>query len=310
MSLRGPVAITGGTGLMGRGLVTALAEAGRPVRLLTRAAASGPEERSGVQPVRWDGLEPPPEAIAGTSAVVHLSGEPIFGGLPTPARRRRMVSSRVDATRRIVESIADLPQPSRPRTLVCASAVGFYGDGGDAFLTEDAPRGEGFLADLCVAWEAAAQGAAQLGLRVVSLRFGVVLGAGGGALAMMRPIFRAGLGGRLGSGRQWFPWVHVDDARALVLHALDADDLMGPVNVVSPEPVRNADFTRALGGALGRPTPMAVPAFAIRAALGDLAGEFLASRRLQPAAAEASGFKFATKDLALALTKALREPAG
>jgi uncharacterized protein (TIGR01777 family) len=258
-----------------------------------------------VRPVLWDGLDPPQEAIVGASGVIHLAGEPIFGGLPTAARRRRMVASRVDSTRRIVERIAEAPADSRPRTLVCASAVGIYDDGGDAVLSEESPRGEGFLADLCAAWETEARAAESLGVRVVSLRFGIVLGAGGGALAMMLPIFRAGLGGRLGSGRQWFPWVHVDDASALALHALDEEGLVGATNVVSPEPVRNADFTRILGRALGRPTLMAVPAFAIRAALGDLAGEFLASRRLQPAAAEKSGFGFATKDLAQALEKSL-----
>jgi uncharacterized protein (TIGR01777 family) len=201
-----------------------------------------------------------------------------------------------------VGALARLPEEARPAALVCASAVGFYGDHrGDEALDESAAPGGGFLADLCVEWEAEAARAEALGLRRVSLRFGVVLSRRGGALALLAPIFRLGLGGRLGSGRQWMPWIHVDDAAGLALRAADDASLRGPVNAVAPEAVRNADFTRAVARAVHRPAWLPVPAFPVRLALGEIAGELLGSRRVLPVRARAAGYAFLRPELAPAL---------
>jgi uncharacterized protein (TIGR01777 family) len=296
----GPVLITGASGLVGRALATGLRAEGRPLRLVSRRPSALARE-PGVEAVGWDGISLDARALAGATGVVHLAGEPIFGGIPTAARRERMWTSRIDSTRHLVERIAALPPGERPGVLVCASAVGYYGDRGEETLTEPAPPGAGFLADLCVAWEAEAARAAEHGVRVVSLRFGVVLSRAGGALPVLARVFRLGLGGRLGSGRQWFSWIQLGDAVALARRALDEASLAGPVNAVAPGPVRNADFTRAMARALGRPALVPVPAFAVRLALGPLAGELLGSRRVLPARAQSLGHRFACPDLATAL---------
>lgn len=288
--------LSGGTGLMGGRLLARRIPHGDRFRVVTRR----PERitaQEGREPVGWDGLHPDPGTLDGVDAIVHLAGEPVFGGVPTRARRTRIWDSRVLSTRALVDAVAAQPEEARPHTLVCASAVGYYGTRGDDELPEEAPPGEGFLADLCVAWEAEAARAEALGLRVVSLRFGVVLARDGGALALMAPIFRAGLGGRLGDGRQWFPWIHVDDAVTQIEAALDETSMRGPVNVVSPNPVRNVDYTKVLGRVLRRPTVFAVPGFAVKTALGPLADELLGSKRVRahPAA------RFAWADLEPAL---------
>ena len=299
--MTGAVLITGASGLVGGALVAKLRAAGRPLRLVSRTpqrmAAS-----AGVEAIGWDGCMLEAAALDGTDAVVHLAGEPIFGGLPTRARRDRIRTSRIDSTQSLVQRIAELPSSGRPRTLVCASAVGFYGDRGEEELTEDAAPGAGFLADLCVAWEEAARRAEQLGLRVARLRFGVVLSRAGGALPVLTRAFRLGLGGRIGSGQQWFSWVHLDDAVALGLRALEDARLGGPLNVVSPEPVRNADFTRAVARALRRPALLPAPAFAVRLALRELSAELLGSRRVLPARAQELGHHFGHPNLPSALT--------
>jgi uncharacterized protein len=298
------VLVTGATGLVGRRLVDALLRDGTAVTAPTRS----PERqapRSGVTYARWDGRHVEPGALRGVDAVVHLAGEPIFGGLPTAARRRRMWESRVDSTRAIARAVAALSPSERPPLLVCASAVGYYGDRGEELLDESSPPGEGFLADLCVEWEAAAVEVEAHGVRRVSLRFGVVLAREGGALAPLSRVFRLGLGGRVGSGRQWFPWVHVDDAVGLARAAIASKDYRGAVDVVSPECVRNAEFTHALARAVHRPALLPVPAFVLRAALGDLASELLGSRRVAPRAAQANGYEFAHATLADALASAL-----
>jgi uncharacterized protein (TIGR01777 family) len=296
----GPVLLSGASGLVGGALLRALRERGERVRALTRDASRLRPDQ-GVDTVLWNGCDVPEAALAGARAVVHLSGEPIFGGLPSAARRQRIRASRVDSTQKLVAALARLAPESRPSVLVCASAVGFYGDRGEELLDESTAPGEGFLARVCVDWEAAAAGAEALGLRRVSLRFGVVLSRSGGALALLAPLFRLGLGGRLGSGRQWMPWVHLDDAAGLALRAVDADDLRGPVNAVAPEAVRNADFTRALARAAGRPAFLAVPAFPVRLALGEVARELLGSRRVAPARAREAGYPFRHPELASAL---------
>jgi uncharacterized protein (TIGR01777 family) len=298
-----PVLVTGATGLVGGRLLPRLGQRGVRVRALTR----DPERArralgAGAEAFGWNGTDVPEAALRGAGAVVHLAGEPVFGGLPSAARRERIRASRVRSTESLAAGLGRLAEAERPRVLVCASAVGWYGgDHGDAELDEAAPAGRGFLAELCRDWEAAAAGAEQHGVRRVSLRFGVVLAREGGALALMLRPFRLGLGGPLGSGRQWVPWVHVDDAVGLILFGLDADAAAGAINAVAPEPVRNRELTRLLAAKLGRPAFLPVPAFALRAALGELAGELLDSRRVVPHRAQALGYGFAHPTLASAL---------
>jgi uncharacterized protein (TIGR01777 family) len=298
-----PVLVTGATGLVGGRLLPTLARRGARVRALSRdPAASARRLGDGVEALGWDGTLVPAAALRGAGAVVHLAGEPIFGGLPTAERKRRIHTSRVLSTRSLVEALGRLAEAERPRVLVCASAVGWYGgDHGDRELDESEPPGAGFLAALCRDWEEAAARAERHGVRVVRLRFGVVLAREGGALALMLRPFRLGLGGRIGSGRQWMPWVHVDDVVGLILLGLDADRASGPVNVVAPEPVRNGEFTRLLATKLGRAAFLPVPAFVLRAALGEIAGELLDSRRVVPRRARELGYGFAHATLAAAL---------
>lgn len=296
----GCVLVSGATGLVGRRLVPRLADRFISIRTLSR---SGGAPGAGIESASWDGIDPGAAAVAGVDAVVHLAGEPIFGGLPTRARLARIRESRVASTRRIVERIAAIEEGARPRTFVCASAVGIYGDRGDQELDERAAPGTGFLADLCRDWEAEAARAEALGVRVVSLRIGVVLAREGGALALMRIPFSLGLGGRLGDGRQFFPWIHIDDLVAAILWSLERQDLRGAVNAVAPDAVRNRELTETLARVLGRPAALPAPAFALRAALGPLAGELLGSRRVVPARLVASGFGFQHS----ALESALRE---
>jgi len=294
------VLVTGATGLVGGRLLPALLDQGLEVAAVSRRRDPPIDPRAGL--VTWDGRALPPDALAGARALVHLAGEPIFGGLPSGARHRRIRESRVGSTRRLVEAIAALPPAQRPEALVCASAVGIYGSRGDAVLDEDAPPGQGFLADVCRDWEAEA---ARAPVRSVSLRTGIVLAREGGALPRMALPFRFGLGAKLGDGRQWFPWIHVADLVALVAAALRDERLEGPVNAVAPAPVRNEELTRALARCLRRPALLRVPAFALRLALGDLAEELLGSRRVVPRKAQAAGFRFAYPELEQALAAEL-----
>lgn len=283
--------LTGATGLVGGRLLPALAARHVWVRTLSRSGAQ-PAGADRVDARAWDGVDPGTASLDGVGTVVHLAGEPIFGGLPSRSRLSRVRSSRVDSTQRLVERIAERPPRERPRTLICASAVGFYGDAGEARLNESAPVGRGFLAEVCRDWEAAAEGAVELGVRVVRLRIGVVLSREGGALALMRLPFSLGLGGRLGSGKQFFPWIHLDDLVDAIAFCLDHTSISGAVNAVAPEFVRNADLTRALGDVLGRPTFLPVPGLAVRAVLGEVAGELLGSRCVDPGRLVAEGFSF------------------
>jgi len=294
------ILVTGSTGLVGSRLLASLRDDGLAVGAVTRR----PERarlREGVEAVGWDGVHLAPDELAKSRAIVHLAGEPIFGGPFTAERRRRILESRVESTRALVRTLGELAPDERPRCLVCASAVGYYGDRGEEELDEDAPPGEGFLADVCIAWEKAAEPAEALGVRRVSLRIGVVLAREGGALALMARAFRLGLGGRIGSGRQWFPWIHADDLVALIRTALDDERYTGALNAVAPNPVRNAELTRALGTALRRPTLLAVPALPLRLVLGELAGELLGSRRVVPRRALERGFRFEFEEIARAL---------
>jgi uncharacterized protein (TIGR01777 family) len=298
------ILLTGGTGFIGRRLVRRLSADGHALHLLVRPGRTGigPSVECSV----WDVLagDPPSAALAGAEAILHLAGEPVAQRW-TPETKRRIRESRVGATRRLVAAIAALER--RPQVLVCASAIGYYGSRGDEILTETSPPGQGFLPEVCVAWEQAAAEAEALGLRVVRLRIGIVLGPEGGALARMVPPFRMGLGGRLGSGAQWMSWIHVEDLVDLIRFALVSEDVAGPLNAVAPNPVRNSEFAAILGKTLRRPAAVPTPAAALKLLFGQMAEEvLLASQRVLPQAAGQAGFSFRFPDLEPALRDLLR----
>jgi uncharacterized protein len=274
------VAITGASGMIGRSLQQRLAAAGHTALTIPRGAN-------------------PPEC----DALVNLSGEPIAQRW-TDAAKIRIRESRVEGTRRLVNSLAS--ESRRPRVLVCASAVGIYGSRGDEILTEKSAAGSGFLPNVVKEWEEAARTAEALGIRVVSLRFGVVLGHGGALAKLLLP-FRLGAGGRLSSGRQWMSWIHVDDAVSLILFALDNAnaELRGPVNATAPDPVTNDEFTRRLARAVHRPAIFPVPAFALKLVFGEMSEVLLDSQRVLPATAQSAGFTFLYPELSAALTHIL-----
>ena len=243
-------------------------------------------------------------AVNGVEAAVHLSGANLAASRWTEKYKREIVSSRVQSTFALATALAQLRQP--PRVLVCASATGIYGDRGDEILTEDSPAGKGFLAETCVAWEAATRAAEDAGIRVVYARFGVVLSAQGGALAKLLPLFRLGLGGNLGDGRKWMPWLSLRDAVGILRYCIDHEEIRGPVNLVTPHPLTNAEFTRALGAALHRPALLPAPAFALRLALGQMADEaLLASARVVPKRLIQAGYQFADPEIVPALRSLL-----
>lgn len=278
------VAILGVTGFIGCGLPGMFAARGFAC---TGVSRSGGGNVPGVD--HWqtpEGLDP-----ANFHAVVNLAGEPIHHRW-SEANKRRFHESRVGVTRRLVEKIRDLRDDARPKVLVNASAVGVYGDRGDEILTESSSRGGGYLAELCAEWEAAAIEAEILGVRVVRPRFGVVLGRGGPAFGKLQRVFKSGLGGRLGSGLQWMPWIHLDDLRSALVHAVVSGGLGGAVNCTAPRPERNRDFTRKFAAALHRPAVLPVPGFALKLALGGFGGALLASQRAVPAVLETDGFRF------------------
>jgi uncharacterized protein (TIGR01777 family) len=233
---------------------------------------------------------------------VYLAGAPVAQRWTREARRK-IRASRIEGARLLIAALSRLSQ--KPSALICASAIGIYGARGDEVLTESSPPGQGFLADVCREWESSADLAKVLGLRVVKLRIGVVLGPGGGALARMLPPFKAGLGGRLGSGRQWMSWIHLDDLVELVRFAVEQPSLRGVVNATSPNPVTNAAFTAALAAVLKRPAVLPVPAFALKMAFGAMAEILLDSQRVLPQVAQAVGFQFQYPDLEPALRHAL-----
>jgi uncharacterized protein (TIGR01777 family) len=298
------VAITGSTGLVGSEVVTVLSAAGHEVvRLVRRVPAPGE-----MAVLRWDPMKGEVDAagLEGLDAVVHLAGENIASGRWNAARKAAIRDSRVIGTRLLCEALAGLARP--PKTIVCASAIGYYGDAGEDALTEESPAGPGFLPEVCREWEAASGPAARKGIRVVVLRIGVVLSPNGGALSRMLPLFRKGLGGVIGSGRQFVSWVALDDLPLIILHALQCGDLSGPVNAVAPRPVTNREFTEALGMALSRPTPLPVPAFALRLAVGGEMADalLLASARVAPRRLEETGYRFRFPELGGALRHLLK----
>jgi uncharacterized protein (TIGR01777 family) len=272
------ITISGASGFIGRHLMQRLGKAGHSLEALSRHA-------------------PPAESLREADALIHLAGEPVAQRWTAEAKQR-IRESRVTGTRNLVEALARLPR--RPESLICASAIGYYGSRGDEVLTESSAPGSGFLPEVCVAWEREAQAAEAFGMRVVRVRIGIVLDAGGGALPRMLPAFRMGVGGRLGSGQQWMSWIHLDDLAALFQFAVESQ-IRGPLNAVAPHAVTTSDFTRELAGALRRPAVFPVPEFALRLLFGEMADVLLASQRVAPGAAEAAGFRFRFPQLAPAL---------
>ena len=289
------VLVTGSSGLVGSVVVGALDKSGQQVLRLVRAKPSTANE------IHWSPAEGrlDPAALEGLDGVVHLAGENITGRW-TAAKKARIRDSRVNGTQLLAGAVARLARP--PKVLVCASAIGYYGDRSDEVLREDSPPGKGFLADVCQEWEAAARPAAEKGIRVVHLRIGVVLSPAGGALAKMLTPFKLGLGGKIGSGNQYMSWIAIDDLVGVIQHALATDALRAPVNAVAPRPVTNREFTKTLGRVLGRPTIFPMPAFAARLAFGEMADELLlASARVEPVRLAASGYRFQMPELDAAL---------
>jgi uncharacterized protein len=286
------ILVTGASGLIGSALVSVLGAAGHDVIRLVRT-----QPKPGEKAAHWDPLAGAIDVsgLQGVEAVVHLAGENIAERW-TAAKKAKIRDSRVKGTQVLCEALTGLAP--LPKVLVSASAIGYYGDRGAEVLTEDSAPGSGFLAEVCRAWEAATEPAQQRGIRVVRLRFGVVLSAAGGALAKMLPPFRLGLGGVLGSGRQYMSWIALDDVVAAIQHAIVTDPLQGSTNVVAPQPATNQEFTATLGKVLGRPTILPMPAFAARLMFGEMADELLlASARVQPAKLQASGYSFRYPEL-------------
>ena len=291
------VVVSGASGLIGSGLVPYVTARGHTVTRLVRRGADG---------VRWDPVRRTIDraALAGCDAVIHLSGESVLGRW-TPAKQAAIRASRVDTTAFLAATLASLERP--PAVLVTASAIGYYGDRGDEPLTEDSAPGSGLLADVCRAWEAAAEPAARAGIRAVQLRIGLPLTAGGGLLAQLLWPFRLGLGGPIGRGAAWWSWIAFADLLALFAFALETRSLSGPVNATAPHPVTNREFARTLGRVLGRPAFLPVPPMALRLLFGTAAAEgaLLTGARVQPARALTAGFRFGYPDLEGALRHAL-----
>ena len=293
---------TGSSGLLGTALAAFLSAGGHKVLHLTRKARSGEPAQ-----IVWDPLHGrvPCAALDGVDAVVHLAGENIAAGRWSAERKQKILDTRAIVTRLLCENLVRLPRP--PRILLSASAVGFYGSRGNAVVDESSSGGEGFLADVCRQWEAATEPARNAGVRTARLRFGAILSPRGGMLARLLLPFRLGLGGRVGDGCQWMSWIAIDDAVGAVFHALMNDSLDGPINVVSPNPVTNAEFTAALAKILHRPALLHIPAFALRAALGEMADELLLSSiRATPKRLLQTGYAFRQPALDAALQHVLQ----
>ena len=294
------VVVSGATGLVGGALVPLLTTGGHRVTRLVRSQPQHPDE------VRWDPAAGSIDAtrLESVDAAVHLAGENIAGARWTEVTKARIKESRTRGTRLLCEALARLHQP--PKVVVCASAIGYYGDRGATIVDEDSEPGAGFLAEVCREWEAATAAARDAGIRVVQLRLGVVLTAAGGALAQLLLPFRLGAGGRLGSGEQYMSWVSIDDVISVILHAIRTDTLQGAVNAVAPQPVTNLEFTKTLGRVLRRPTFLPVPAAAARLAFGEMADEMLlASTRVAPARLAATRYAFRHRDLETTLRHTL-----
>jgi uncharacterized protein (TIGR01777 family) len=279
------ILISGSTGLVGSALVPFLLSKGHQTTRLVRSKSQ--------EGIFWDPDNGVLERskLEGFDGIIHLSGENIASGRWTPERKRRLWESRIKSTNLLAKTLSFLDEP--PKTLISASAIGFYGSRGDELLKEDSAAGHGFLSDLCRAWENATTDAMIKGIRIVHSRFGIILSPKGGALAKMLLPFMVGVGGKLGSGKQFMSWVAMEDVLASLLHMLEVTTIKGPVNVVSPEPVTNDVYTRTLGHVLSRPTIFPMPAFAARFAFGEMADSLLlASQRVQPSVLLKTGYRF------------------
>lgn len=298
------IVVTGATGFIGQAVVRRLADEGHQVHILLR------KPRTGLPPQIpysiWDAEQndPPAAALEGAEAVIHLAGEPVTQRW-TASTKRTIRSSRVGGTQRLIAALSQMN--AFPRVLISGSAIGYYGSRGDEVLTETSAPGKGFLAEVSEEWESAANLGLALNMRVVRLRMGIVLGREGGALARMLPAFRAGAGGRLGSGEQWMSWIHLHDLLSMIIDALSNEKLTGAVNAVAPGPVRNIDFTHALAGELRRPAIFPAPMFLLKLLFGEMAEAVLeASQRVMPVVAEQTGFEFRYTELGPALRDLLR----
>lgn len=293
--------ISGATGFIGRTLVNQLLALGQEVNYVGRQRSKAFDSRAAFH--FWKADEPPPlDSISRLDAIIHLAGEPVAQRWNADVKRR-IYESRVEGTHKLVSAISELKH--KPSVLVCASAVGYYGDGGDELLTEESAAGEDFLSKVCIDWEREAFRAKELGVRVVVVRISVVLGRDGGALKKMLTPFRLGIGGRFGSGRQWMPWIHIEDLVQLFIYAAENRDVSGALNGCAPEPVRNADFVKALGRALHRPAILPMPKFALKLALGEVAHSITSSLRVMPEATQRTGFRFEYPQLENALNSLL-----
>ena len=290
------IGITGGTGFIGHAVRRAAEARGDTTILFSRRGGAGRRQFSLSEPLN----------VSGCDGLVHLAGESILG-LWTREKRRRILESRVVGTRRLVEGIA--AAPDKPRVLVSASAIGFYGDTGNTTVDENSPAGTGFLAEVAQAWEEEAMKAEALGVRVVRIRIGFVLGRDGGAMKLIKPVFRLGLGGRLGSGAQWMSCIEVEDLASIIMDSLHQETIQGPVNAVMPEPVTNRDFTGSAARAARRPALFPAPAFALRLALGDLSHLLLDSQKVVPKRLVESGFSYRFPSVERAMEEVFRQGA-
>lgn len=289
------IAVTGTSGLIGSSLVSYLSKKDVTVSKILREDPEGNEISWKPEGGDWDSA-----FTDGIDGIVHLAGENIASGRWTKGKKEKIKNSRIEGTKSLCDHILKLPVP--PSVFICASAVGFYGDRGMEFLNESSSRGSGFLPDVCIGWEEAACTVASAGIRVVSVRFGVVLSKEGGALAKMLTPFKMRMGGKIGSGKQYMSWVAMDDVTGAIYHALTTDSLKGPVNVTAPNPVTNKEFTNTLGRVLNRLTVMPMPAFAAKLAFGEMANDLLlASTRVAPKKLSDSGYKFQYTELESAL---------
>ena len=288
------ILVSGVSGPIGVALLPSLASGGAQIVRLVRGTAKNAEQ------ISWEPLAPvSAAAVSGFDAVIHLAGESVVGRW-TDAKKKAIRESRVLGTRNLATALAK--SDAKPGVLVCASAVGYYGNRGDELLREESPSGRGFLPEVCREWEEASRIATEAGIRTVNIRIGLVLSAKGGALQKMLTPFKLGLGGRVGPGTQWWRWIHVDDIVGAIHHIIQTESLFGPVNLVAPSPVRNEEFTRSLASVLRRPAVFPVPAFAARLAMGEMAQELmLSSQRVVPEKLITSGYSFRFRELRAAL---------
>jgi uncharacterized protein (TIGR01777 family) len=301
--------VSGSTGFLGTSLIETLEREGHAIARLVRPGTSRPTSAGdSAQTVAWDPVAGKFDAAAaeGADALVHLAGASIAGGRWNPSRKNLLRTSRIEATRQLMGALAKLRQP--PRVIVAASAIGYYGNRGDETLTEASSPGSDFLSGLCREWEAETARGAEFGARVASLRFGIILAAHGGALPRMLTPFKMGLGGRLGTGRQWMSWLTLQDTLSIIQFAIASPGLAGPVNAITPNPVRNSEFTKVLAKTLHRPAVFPAPAFALRLALGEMADALLlASQKVTPGKLLDAGYQFSQPELADGLMNVLRK---